>query len=210
MGVRRVLLLIAAGSLLLAGCASAAHQPARERAGGSASSAAHLLRATTTVRSFAPYDSSGHLVKPVARRVSGHCWETSLAAPTNGTYRCLAGNTILDPCFHAANASRAKGTTLACFTDPWSKATVLTLTQRLPRSTPLPARPWAVVLGTGVRCVASTGTAPFVHGVGLGYACDNGTAAALRDTGSAHVHALVGRTGDHRLARTAVTTLWRG
>jgi eukaryotic-like serine/threonine-protein kinase len=196
----------AAAGLLLAACAtrgSGAQSPTDrtgERSAGLTASAA------TLVRTFRPYDSDGHLTVAVGHRTSGHCWEGSLAAPAATTYRCLAGNAILDPCF--ASAAAAHPAKVACFTDPWSKATLLTLTHRLPSQHQPPARPWAAVLADGARCIAATGTAPFVHGVGLGYACSDGTWAALRGVGSSHVHALVGREGGHTLHRTSVTTLW--
>lgn len=198
----------AAAGLLLAACAtsgSAAHGPA-DRTGDR--SAGLTAAAATLYRTFRPYDSNGHLTVPVAHRSGGHCWETSLAAPAGNTYRCLAANVILDPCFAAPATTHP--TTLACFTDPWSKATLLTLTRKLPAAQQLSARPWAAVLADGTRCVAATGTAPFVHGVGLGYACADGTWAALRGVGSAHVQALVGREGGHTVHRTSVTTIWHG
>jgi hypothetical protein len=199
----------AAAGVLLAACAaggSAAHRPA-DRAG--ARSAGLTSAKATLVRTFDPYDSDGRLTVAVRHRVRGHCWESSLAAPASDSYRCLAGNAILDPCF-TSSASTTRPATLACFTSPWSKATVLRLTHKLPAPQQLPDRPWAVVLAKGTRCVAATGTAPFVRGVGLGYQCADGTWAALRGVHSAHVHALVGRENGHTLTRTSVTTLWRG
>lgn len=205
MHVRRLLLLTAAASLLLAGCASGVHR-ARTDAGGSASGVvAHA--ATTTTHTFRPFRADGTPAAPVSKRTTGHCWEVSLAAPASRSYRCLAANTILDPCFAPQGAARP--ITLACYASPWSKAVLLTVHRRLPKTGGVPSRPWAVTLAGGTRCVAATGTAPFVAGVGLGYRCADGSAAALRGTG-AHVRALVGRSGGHSLRHVAVTDLWRG
>ena len=147
---------------------------------------------------------------PVARRVSGHCWETSLAAPAANDYRCLAANQILDPCFVSpADHAMHKPSTLACFTDPWSKAVQLH-TRRLPKSQPLKTSPWAVVLADGKRCVAGTGTSPFVKGVGLDYWCGHRDAAALRALQTRHVTALVGHVGGSTLDHVPVRTIWRG
>jgi hypothetical protein len=201
MDVRR-LVLAAAALLLLAGCASGGSRHAA--AGRNSSPTGSSM--STAVRTFDPYTASGRLTVLVRQRVRGHCWEISLAAPAPDTYRCLAGNRILDPCF-APPTGAAK--TLACFADPWSKAVVLAV-HRLPKAPPVATRPWAVVLGNGKRCVAATGTAPFVAGVGLDYSCGGGTAAALRNVSGKRVTALVGSVGGSTLRRTSVRTIWRG
>lgn len=201
-------------AVVLAGCASNA---GRHKAGGPAGSGStHSLAATHTAaatveRTFQPFDSAGKLTVPVAKRLSGHCWEISLAAPTAHTYRCLAGNQILDPCFVAA----PKAGSLACFADPWAKAALLRLTEPLPKSrlgANMP-RPWALVLAADsgpLRCVAVTGTAPFVNGVGLSYACGNGSYAALRTSPAGKASALVGRPNGHVLHSVPVATIWQG
>lgn len=206
MYVRRALI-AAAGVLLLAGCASGGSGHASTHSGsGSSDPASHHA---TVVRGFSPFTASGKLTVGVQGRTSGHCWETSLAAPASNTYRCLAQNRILDPCFASSSNSARHNVTLACLADPWSKA-VLLHAHRLPNSMPLTTRPWAVVLASGQRCVAATGTAPFVAGVGLDYACGHGTAAALRDVDAAQVLAVVGHVGGHSLQHTVVRTIWRG
>jgi hypothetical protein len=205
MHVRRLLLLTAAACLVLAGCASGVHH-ARSDAGGSASTLATQV-STTATYTFRPFHADGTPAAPISRHTSGHCWEISLAAPAAASYRCLAANTILDPCF--APTSTARPITLACYASPWSKAVALTVHRKLPKGSAAATRPWAVTLAGGTRCVAGTGTAPFVSGVGLGYRCTDGTAAALRGAG-AHIRALVGRSGGHSLHRVVVTDLWRG
>lgn len=205
MHVRRLLLLTAAACLLLAGCASGARH-ARAGAAGSAGGVDAQVT-TTTTHTFRPFRADGTPTAQVSRHTSGRCWEISLAAPAAASYRCLAANTILDPCFAPKDAARP--ITLACYASPWSKAVTLTVHRKLPKAGGARTRPWAVTLAGGTRCVAATGTAPFVAGVGLGYRCNDGTSAALRGNG-AHVRALVGRSGGHSLHRVAVTGLWRG
>lgn len=211
MDVRRLLLLTAAACLLLAGCASGV-QHARSAPGGASRSTTAAV-GTTSMHTFRPFDANGTPTAPVSSHTSGYCWETSLAAPAAGSYRCLAANTILDPCFAPQTATTPAqhhaARTLACFSSPWSKAVVLTVHRRLPSSGAELDRPWAVVLAGGAHCVAATGTAPFVAGVGLDYSCDDGTAAALRGAGT-QVHALVGRPDAHSLRRVTVTDVWRG
>jgi hypothetical protein len=205
MNVRRVLI-AAAGALLLAGCASGGSGRAATNSGSS--SAAHGSR-TTVVRSFSPYTAAGKLTVGVKSRTQGHCWETSLAAPDSSTYRCLAQNQILDPCFASPTASAHHATSLACVANPWAKAVLLAV-HRLPKPTPLTTRPWAVVLAHGQRCVAATGTAAFVAGVALDYSCGHGVNAALRNADAKQVRALVGHVGGHSLTHTTVRTIWRG
>jgi hypothetical protein len=214
----RGLLIAAAGAVLLAGCASgggghASTDGGHKTTGGSVSSSSGnspTAPMTTTLRTFTPYSASGQLTVPVARRVRGHCWETSLAAPAANDYRCLAANQILDPCFVSpAGHAKHRSSTLACFTDPWSKAVQLHV-RRLPKAHPLTRRPWAVVLTSGQRCVAVTGTSPFVAGVGLDYWCGGGEAVALRNLHTRHVTALVGHVRGSTLRHISVQTIWRG
>lgn len=187
--------------VLLAGCASAGRHPAR----GSSQSAA----AATSVRTFAAYDAGGQLAVQVHDVEQGSCWTTSIAAPVAHAYRCLAGNSILDPCFAPASGTV---TQVACVAAPWAQAEMLQLTGRLPSGPPAgnPDRPWAFQLSSGVRCVASTGTVPLVSGVDLGYHCTDGTDAALADPAARQVIAEYAPPGATVLQRVAVTTIWRG
>lgn len=188
--------------LLLAGCATGAgkqHDP-----GQAALTARH---STATVRhTFAPYDSSGRLTVPVARHATGNCFTTSLAAPGGATYRCFAGNQILDPCF-ARPGTTTGGGTLACVADPWSKATVLTVTKTLPGGSSV-QRVWAFRRADGARCVAATGTVPAVHGRNLDYHCSDGTFAALVDPHAGRVEAVFAKIGATALRRDDVRALW--
>lgn len=163
------------------------------------------------MKTFHAYRADGGLAVRVADVATGHCWTTSIAVPAAaGAYRCLSGNQILDPCFVPATPS--KPLEVACIADPWSEAVVLRLSGALPK--PLPggdggARPWALVLDNGARCVAATGTVPEVHGVNLDYHCRNGRDAGALNTSRTLDTAAYGDSQARTLTRLAVVTIWR-
>lgn len=174
----------------------------------------------TVVHSVQAYRSDGHQSVPVANTVRGSCFTASIAAAGSDTYRCIAGNSLLDPCVAAPTAPVtpiAHPKTVACLTDPWSPATVVQLTSPLP-ALPSPsdhARPWALQLADGTRCVAVTGTVPQSHGVAMTYACADGSATSTpraastpptATTGLMHVdHLMRGES----ITRVAVVGVWR-
>lgn len=164
--------------------------------------------ATTTVRSFHAYDSTGALVVAVRDVAQGQCWTTSIAAAGPGAYRCLAGNQILDPCFVSPKNARE----LACLESPWADAIVLRVTKPLPGAAARSGlhRPWAIVLGNGARCVAAAGTVPSVRGTDLGYLCPGGRAAALVDGSTSPATARYGDPAANTLRTVTVSTIWRG
>lgn len=191
-------------ALVLAGCASQQHRTAaRHQHAGAAKP-----RVTTTI-TFRAYDSAGRLTIKVGDVAKGRCWTTSIAAPVAGAYRCFAANQILDPCFAPPTKAPAE---VACVANPWSDAVVLRLTGALPKSSASDyiARPWALRLDGGVRCVASTGTVPSVQGVDLGYHCTNGLDAALLDRNASPQTADYGDPATGTLQPVTVTTIWQG
>jgi hypothetical protein len=191
--------------LTLAGCASSSPHP---------TAAAGATAPGTATVAFHPYTSTGRLTVPADQVVRGQCWTTSIAAPGADAYRCFQGNKILDPCFAPAGsrAPSANGAPveLACIAAPWSRALILRVNGKLPASAnaDVPARPWAIQLRDGVRCVASTGTVPAVAGVNLTYHCTDGGNAALAGTSGAMVAAQYAAPGATTLRSTAVTTVW--
>jgi hypothetical protein len=194
---RSVLGLVLLMALLLAGCASKAKPKAT--AGASAPGTATI--------DFHPYDRSGQLAVRVADVVRGQCWTTSIAAPNARAYRCFQGNKILDPCF--APVHRATPVQLACMQAPWSRALMLQVNGSLPAPTNgLPSRPWALQLGNGTRCVASTGTVPEVAGVNLAYHCIDGGNAALGGPGGGMLTAQYAAAGAQTLTSMTVSTVW--
>lgn len=161
------------------------------------------------VRTFHAYDAHGQLAVRVGDITTGSCWTTSIADPVEGAYRCLAGNTIYDPCFAPATGQVSQ---VACLSAPWANAEVLQLSGKLPAASPPPGthRPWAFVLAGGVRCVAATGTVPEVAGVNLGYECTDGSNAALVDPSAKQVAAQRAARNATTLTRVLVTTIWPG
>ncbi|MBV8489370.1 MAG: hypothetical protein JO199_02480, partial [Candidatus Eremiobacteraeota bacterium] len=90
----------------------------------------------------------------VTGKASGDCWTSSIASPRSDAFRCSAGNTIYDPCFVRDRNS------VVCATDVFSSnGTQLELTKPLPAAaSPGPPRAWAMLLQSGAKCNAGTGT----------------------------------------------------
>jgi hypothetical protein len=178
---------------------------------GCSSKTSHVAAAPTrtVVKTFRAYSGNGDLSVQVADVATGSCWTTSIATPVPGAYRCIAQDRIYDPCFAPAHAVRP--IQVACVPAPWSDAEVLRLAGGLPSGAPLPgtARPWAIQLRNGARCVAVTGTVPQVDGVDLGFHCSNGRDAAVVPGAAVLAVAEYGTPGAHALQRVTVTTIWR-
>ena len=114
----------------------------------------------------------------------GYCWTTSIAFPSNGAWRCMAGNSIQDPCFSSAvSGSVICGANPAISTEGF----LLQLTKPLPMpDAHLAASPlWIVQLAIGqgqipgpyampppkTYCSRLTGTMPFVDGLAIPFSC---------------------------------------
>jgi hypothetical protein len=164
----------------------------------------------TVVTKFRPYSASGALTVSVAAHGTGHCWTRSIVVLVADAYRCLVGNDIADPCFAPPRPSTPM--TVACLADPWSGAQVVTLAQALPVTRPIgnTARPWAVQLANGARCLASTGTVQVAHGVSLDLLCPAEMGAGGLDTTNPIWHVQYGPTSGGQLTTVDVTHAWRG
>jgi hypothetical protein len=201
-------------AVLCTACASQSHRSPAPAGGAATSSSTGAATSgppgALIVKTFTPYAATGTLAVPVADQLSGYCWTGSIAVPKAGTYRCLVGNAIYDPCFAPVNQTSSP--TVACLTDPWSAAHVVTLTKALPTSRPLASRtsPWALELANHARCVAGTGTVPVVDGVSLSYVCGSGTAAGQVAQKGSRMTVKYGSTAGTTLADVAVTTAWHG
>ncbi len=115
------------------------------------------------------------------RTVTGTCFTSSIADATSGSWRCIAGNAILDPCFSGPGRTNE----VVCVPDPWTTAVV-----RMHLSSPLPAAAsgtdtaatWAIELATGQRCVLGTGAngtfANSDNGVQIAFECSDGSATS--------------------------------
>jgi hypothetical protein len=115
--------------------------------------------------------------KPLpAQTKSGYCWVHSIAAwAREDAFRCMAGNTIYDPCFATDKPDR-----VLCDVKPATGAAgfQLKLTRPLPPmdNPPAPAKPspWLIQLADGSYCSAFTGTLPQVNGEPARYGCQGG------------------------------------
>jgi len=95
----------------------------------------------------------------------GYCWTGSIAAPFRGDgWRCMAENSIFDPCF-----TIGEGAFVACGANPAAAEPgfLLTLNQPLPTVGSLqrgaaPDNIWLLLLPDGNYCTRFTGTRPFV------------------------------------------------
>lgn len=163
----------------------------------------------TQMRQFAPLDENGEPVVAAHPGGFGTCFGTSIAVPVSGVFRCLSGNSILDPCF--APVHEPSPAEVYCFADPWSQGQIITLTKPLPDYAPdlTEGNPWAVQLSNGARCVAVTGAVPSLGDVDLSYACDTGDMTGLTTTADG---SLVGHYGPAAgpLTEVGVTSAWRG
>lgn len=195
--------LVLAVAVAAAGCASGTHRSAAAGTGIGAPAVATVTQQHT----FKPVTA----VPATAKGTRGTCWTTSIAVPRAGAYRCLAGNTILDPCF-VPKAASARSRIVACYADPWSAPMYMTLTAALPKvdgALP-PNHPWGLRLASGARCVAVTGTVQVVGNVALTYACGGQAAAGLVNSTSGLRTAFFRQDGGAPLEQVAVTDIWTG
>jgi hypothetical protein len=204
--------MLAAG-LVLAACGSgAARVRGDETRPPAPAQKIAAVPARTVVHSFTGYRPDGTPTIASTRTAKGYCWNSSLAAVGRTAFRCFTdAGQILDPCFAPATPDP---TSVSCVNDPWSHGTTLRLTRVLPEPVANEAaRPWAIELATGVRCVASTGVVPDVSGVNLGYHCSDGTAAALQSVSTPLMTAVYADPdadpATATLRHTTVAGVWR-
>ena len=194
--------------LIATACSSPSRTPARQAAAKPTSSAA---AAVTVSRTFSPYTVDGTLTAAVSSHLTGDCWTSSIALAGAHTYRCLANNQILDPCF--APPSGAKPSSVACFTDPWTPGVQLMLTQPLPTTEPgTRSTPWALQLADGTRCVVLTGTVDQVGSLDLEYRCGStGEAGLVASTPGTQALQVQYRASDtDTLHAVTVAIAWHG
>lgn len=160
----------------------------------------------TAVKAFTPFDDTGSPSIPITTARTGHCWTGSIALSAPKTYRCMAHNLILDPCF----ASSSHAGSVVCVEAPWKPGTTLKLNRPLPSlpSTGTTQSAWAIALTNGTKCVAITGMVQFVDDVPMRYTCGRGQAGDLRHHGSPWTvaYAPPHATTTHRVG---VATAWR-
>jgi hypothetical protein len=99
--------------------------------------------------------------KPIGMKVTGkpakgYCWTGSIASSNANAYRCMIGNSIMDPCFFVSKKVVYCPQDLAANT-----GVVINLTKPLPQNKGWKGgKPWRyqVVGGSGITCSAGTGT----------------------------------------------------
>ncbi|OGE36921.1 hypothetical protein A3B45_00555 [Candidatus Daviesbacteria bacterium RIFCSPLOWO2_01_FULL_39_12] len=109
---------------------------------------------------------------------SGSCWTISNASANDKAWRCIAGNSIHDPCFEI-DTNR-----LVCDIDPEVAGSgfVLNLTEKLPTSEHSSTSRelyWIIKLANGTKCWVNTGTADMVNGEFYYYSCDKDNAVII-------------------------------
>jgi hypothetical protein len=209
-GVSRIRGRAAVAAAVVAGVAVAACASSSQQVRAAAQRSSATATGTVVLETFSPYAATGTLAVPVADQRAGSCWTGSIAVAAPGAYRCLAGNQIEDPCF--ADTTQPHPRTVACVTDPWSPAHVITLTEPLPAATAAgPSRtPWAIELSNGARCEAVTGTVPSVNGVAFSYQCGASMVAGIIGNDGAHILVDYGAREATTFTHVAVTRAWRG
>ncbi|MHB0876592.1 MAG: hypothetical protein ACYC5O_11185 [Anaerolineae bacterium] len=105
----------------------------------------------------------------------GSCFTASLAVMRPGAYRCTVGNSILDPCFTAAD-----GETIVCDADPVTESEGFRLDLSEPLPTPEPTVPgatgpaaWLIRFADGVYCNYATGATGGVGEERINYLCSD-------------------------------------
>jgi hypothetical protein len=98
-------------------------------------------------------------MKAAGKAVRGYCWTSSIASLRSDAFRCMIGNSIMDPCFSVSSKVVNCPENMSANT-----GTVIDLTQPLPENNlgHGGAPPWTYQAagGKGITCNVSTGTAP--------------------------------------------------
>ncbi|GHO83538.1 hypothetical protein [Dictyobacter formicarum] len=106
------------------------------------------------------------------------CWETSLAAPRQDSWRCTVGNIIYDPCFSLASQPNSVICDASPATD--TRGLKFSLAGSLPLTTvtSVDTQPWVLQLSGGVYCTFATGATGLVDDERVDYGCTNNTVIA--------------------------------
>ena len=96
-------------------------------------------------------------MKMSGKAVKGYCWTGSIASASANAYRCMVGNSIMDPCFFVSKKVVNCPQNVAMNT-----GIVLSLTKPLPKNSGWKGagKPWRYQIagGSGILCNAGTGT----------------------------------------------------
>jgi hypothetical protein len=131
---------------------------------------AQIVSAKTTTVTFNP------ATMKVTSTVTGSCWTGSIASLRSDAFRCMADNSIHDPCFKAA------GNSVVCPTNVAANSGIrISLSKPLPRANPnATPNAFMMALAGGITCNMGTGTIvpgyPFYCSAGLVCAAPLGSA----------------------------------
>jgi hypothetical protein len=187
--------------------------------GWPAAAAGHPVTSPTVVRSESPVGSDGELRAGVT--VGHHYGEATCqsgSAVTGTAYRCFtprSPQSLYDPCWASDRTD-----VVYCQSAPWQRTvTRLRVTGGFDNSAGFPhvARPWALQLESGPRCLPDVAAVRSVNGHRISYYCTNRTVlvGGIRRAASWHAHTYrsVGRAGHRRwksLGWRPIRTAWRG
>ncbi len=120
----------------------------------------HAEPDSTDPRLYHPYNKAPYQVTPeINANLKGYCLEQSGADQRKDAWKCVANQTIYDPCFTIPNTNPQK---LICPNSPWeAQATLLQVQGSLDNSSHAEldmstSPPWALELLDGTRCLILT------------------------------------------------------
>ena len=169
--------------------------------------------AATVQVNVSPVDLNGK-VRPgyeIAATLFGvNCYTSSDLFP--GTYRCILGNNILDPCWPRIDAQgRYHGS--YCMRLPWLHAGIVVRGKHVPLSHEKGRRLWGLHTTDGYRCSISGGAHDVFHGQVVLWRCASGARALLampdRSTAQWQITEVTWSNGHyHDPHRVGITKAW--
>ena len=145
------------------------------------SPATSMATEPTNVVTYEPFQGNAlHAGFKVSSKVQGYCWDSE-ASLRPDAWRCMAGNSLWDPCFSSAIQGSPA---VACPGSPFSKTVILMhLTKPLPKRTAVRSdlMPWGLQLADGARCQIVTGATGLKAGMPVRYGCNDWRGCVLGD-----------------------------
>ena len=177
---------------------------------------AHRAREAATIQvNVTPLKSNGQLkaaYRVAFTLVGANCWTGSDTIP--GTYKCMLGTNILDPCWPRVDASGAYHGSY-CLRTPWSHAGIVLRERHVAFDKRKGRQLWGLHTTDGYGCVAAPGANSSFHGQFLFWRCDYGKRWLLLhiDGSTAQWHAtevVVSGTHIYDAHRVGITKAWFG
>lgn len=162
----------------------------------------------TDVIVYEPFTPAGIATDvTVAGTVAGSCFGESLATSRSDAYRCMAGNTIMDPCF----ANPYTSGEVACPNSGPSDVTIVDLTEPLPTGSggQSAQSPWLFKLGNGATCSVATGATATIDGKRINGECSD-SSSWVGDIDESHEPwtVLVEPAGSSQLVTVPIADAW--